>query len=286
MSYIIRQLAPSDFPKLLEEIPDAPKQLFAVGPMPHKDSKYLCVVGSRKYSSYGREVCEKLIEGLRGYNVTIISGLALGIDALAHRSALTASLSTIAIPGSGLSQSVLYPSANRGLAENIIASGGTLLSEFEEHERATPYNFPKRNRIMAGMSHAVLVIEAERQSGTLITSRLATDYNRDVLTVPHPIFSSTSHGPHMLLRLGATLIRDAEDIIEALGISTKRNHTTEDKTNLSERERKVVGLLNEPMSRDELIALLDIPIQDANILLSAMEIKGIIREQYGDLHSV
>ncbi|MCH7529537.1 DNA-protecting protein DprA [Patescibacteria group bacterium] len=285
MGYIIRQLAPSDFPKLLEEIPDAPKRLFAVGPMPHRDSKCLCVVGSRKYSSYGREVCEKLIVGLRGYNVTIISGLALGIDALAHRNALTAGLATVAIPGSGLGQSVLYPSANRGLAEAIIASGGALLSEFEESERATPYNFPRRNRIMAGMSHAVLVIEAERQSGTLITSRLATDYNRDVLTVPHPIFSNTSHGPHMLLRLGAAVITDAEDIVKALGINTKHNRTADNK-NLSERERKVVELLNEPLPRDELIALLNISIQDANILLSAMEIKGLIREQYGELHSI
>lgn len=284
MGYTIRQLAPSDFPKLLQEIPDAPTRLFAVGTLPSADTKYLCVVGSRKYSPYGRDVCEKLIGGLRGYNITVVSGLALGIDALAHRSALAAGLVTVAIPGSGLDYSVLYPSAHRGLADTIIASGGTLLSEFEKNERAAPYNFPRRNRIMAGMSHAILVIEAEKQSGTLITSRLATDYNRDVLTVPHPIFSRTSHGPHMLMRLGATIITSAEDIVEALGINIKRNISNN--KNLSEQERTIIELLNEPLSRDELIALLHIPIQDANILLSAMEIKGIITEQLGKLRNI
>jgi len=245
--------------------------------------KYLCVVGSRKYSPYGKDVCKTLIEGLRGYPIVIVSGLALGIDSIAHESALENGLTTIAVPGSGLSESVLHPKAHKELARRIVKSGGTMLSEFEENFKATHYSFPQRNRVMAGMSHATLIIEAEEKSGTLITSKFATEYNRDVLTVPASIFSGNSFGPHMLLRLGATPIRKSEDILEALGFNIKEKQQKLDLKDLSEKERKVIDILKTPMERDELIANLGFPIQDANVTLSAMEIKGIIKESYGEM---
>jgi DNA processing protein len=280
----IRQLTLEQFPALLKEINDPPKKLYIKGELPPEEMKYLCVVGSRKYSPYGKEVCETLIEGLRGYNVAIVSGLALGIDRIAHEAALEAGLTTIAIPGSGLGEKALHPSANRNLAKRILEAGGALISEFEEDFKATLWSFPQRNRIMAGMSHAVLIIEAEEKSGTLITSKFATEYNRDVLTVPASIFSGNSYGPHMLLRLGATPIRNSGDILEALGFNIQEEkQQILELENLSEKERKVIEVLNTPMSRDELIAELDLSIQEINITLSAMEIKGIIKERMGEM---
>ena len=279
----IKQLKPEEYPELLKEINDPPKKLYIKGELPPDNMKYLCVVGSRKYSPYGKDVCKTLIEGLRGYPIVIVSGLALGIDSIAHESALENGLTTIAVPGSGLSESVLHPKAHKELARRIVKSGGTMLSEFEENFKATHYSFPQRNRVMAGMSHATLIIEAEEKSGTLITSKFATEYNRDVLTVPASIFSGNSFGPHMLLRLGATPIRKSEDILEALGFNIKGKQQKLDLKDLSEKERKVIDILKTPMERDELIANLGFPIQDANVTLSAMEIKGIIKESYGEM---
>ncbi len=280
----MRQLKPEEFPSLLREIMDPPEKLYIKGNYPSEDSKFLCVVGSRAASPYGKETCEKLILGLRGYPVVIVSGLALGIDSIAHRAALEAGLTTIAIPGSGLGEKVLYPAAHKGLAKQILEAGGALLSPFEENFEATPYSFPERNRIMAGLSHAVLVIEAAEKSGTLITSRLATEYNRDVLTVPGSIFSKQSYGPHMLIRLGATPIRGSADLLEALGLSTQEKLAA-DLAHLSKEEQTVLSLLTSPLPREELIEQLHMPIREANVLLSAMEIKGVITEKLGEIHS-
>lgn len=275
-----------NLPYRIKEIPDKPKKLFLIGKLPKTETKLLCVVGSRKYTNYGKEVCEKLIEGLRGYDLAIVSGLALGIDSIAHRQALNAGLKTIAIPGSGLSEKVLYPSSNKNLAEKILENGGALLSEFEMEFHATPWSFPQRNRIMASLSDAVLVIEAETKSGTLITSKLATEYNRDVLAVPGPIFSKTSEGPNMLIRLGATPIRNSNDILEALGFKIEETpQNLELKySDCSEEEMKVVELLSTPLSKDELIREMGMTVSQANTIISVMEIKGLIKESMGEIH--
>lgn len=285
----IRELQPNQFPYLLKQITDPPKRLFAIGELPASDTKLLAVVGSRKYTEYGRAAVEKFIIGLRGYDITVVSGLALGIDGLAHRAALKAGLVTIAVPGSGLDSSVLYPRSHLRLAEEIVDAGGALLSEFEPKTSAATWTFPQRNRIMAGLSHAVLVIEAELKSGTLITSKLATEYNRDVLTVPGSIFSSTSEGPHMLIKLGATPITCSEDILRALGIETDSElsgHSQQKLFNLSSDEHIIIELLRTPTPRDELLgalAPLGINTTRANVLLSTMEIKGIIAESMGEM---
>ena len=276
-------LTKEQFPQLLQEINDPPKKLHVKGKLPEDDMKFLCVVGSRKYSPYGKEACKTLIEGLRGYDVVIVSGLALGIDGIAHEAALDAGLTTIAVPGSGLGDDVLYPSTHKNLAKRILDAGGALISEFEENFRATSYSFPQRNRIMAGMSHATLIIEAEEKSGTLITSKFATEYNRDVLTVPASIFSDNSYGPHMLLRLGATPVTSSEDILEAFGLKADVGQQKLKLEDLSSDEKKVVEILKNPVSRDEHVARLGLPIQKANVTLSAMEIKGIIKESMGEM---
>ncbi|OHA17754.1 MAG: DNA protecting protein DprA [Candidatus Taylorbacteria bacterium RIFCSPHIGHO2_01_FULL_46_22b] len=282
----IEKLLEKSFPPLLSEIPDPPKQLYYRGTLPDwEQHKFLCVVGSRKYSNYGREVCEQLIAGLSGFPIIIVSGLALGIDSIAHKAAIASGLKTIAVPGSGLDWNVLYPASHAHLAKQIIEKGGALMSEFEPKFRATPYSFPQRNRIMAGMSHAVLVIEAEQKSGTLITSRLATEYNREVLAVPGSIFSTGSSGPHMLIRLGATPVTNSRDILTALGFETLSDQlqTTRDYSDCSSTEKSLLALLSQPLSRDELIRQSKLSTSEANTTLSILEIKGLVKEVLGEI---
>ena len=152
-------LRADDFPARLREIPDRPKQLYLRGNLPSSEKKWLCVVGSRAASAYGKQVLHYLIEGLRGYPVVIVSGLAFGIDAEAHHAALDASLDIVAVPGSGLDWNVVYPRAHVSLAREILEAGGALLSEESPEARTMDYMFPKRNRVMVGLSDATLVIE-------------------------------------------------------------------------------------------------------------------------------
>jgi DNA processing protein len=280
----LKQLSPRTFPPLLSEIPDAPKQLFVRGELPPFDHAWLAVVGSRAASAYGRQVCDYLIEGLRGYPVVIVSGLAYGIDACAHKAALNTGLKTIAVPGSGLNWDVMYPKANVNLAKEIIKAGGAHLSEFDPDQVARDHTFPQRNRIMAGMCKATLVIEAKERSGSLITARLATEYNRELLVVPGNIFSDVSKGTHQFLKLGATPITEPEDLLRVLGLEAaeKESNVPDD---LSFDEARVLQIISNPCSRDELLAELSLPVSDANILLSTMEIKGLIREEYGVVRS-
>ncbi|MBU6370501.1 MAG: DNA-processing protein DprA [Patescibacteria group bacterium] len=279
-------LRPNEFPEKLREINDPPKILHVKGTLPHPDTKILCVVGSRKHTAYGKEACEKLIAGLAGYDICIVSGLALGIDAVAHRAALAANLKTIAVPGSGLDEKVLYPVTNKRLAEEILLAGGAIMSEFDADTIAAPWTFPQRNRIMAGLADATLVIEAELKSGTLITSKFATEYNRDVLAVPGSIFSKNSDGPHMLIRLGATPVRTSEDILEALGfkVEQKIENLKLKYADCSDEEMLVVKLLAEPLQKDELVRQMKMPISKASVILSMMELKGLVEERMGEIY--
>ena len=279
----LKLLAPTDFPPLLAEIPDRPKQLYVRGEMPSSDNKFLAVVGSRAMTMYGKQAVHHLIEGLRGYPVVIVSGLAYGVDAEAHKAALGASLTTIAVPGSGLDWDILYPRANVGLAREILAAGGALVSEFKPDQKAADYTFPQRNRIMAGLSHATLIVEAKEKSGSLITAKLVTEYNRDLLVVPGSIFSQESKGTHQFLRLGATPVTSPEDVLVSLGIAKREGPASwaEIRDDLSEEELRVFEIIKSPISRDELIEALELPVTDANVLLSTMEIKGLIVEELG-----
>lgn len=275
MSYEIHRLGPTDFAPLLHEIPDPPKQLYAVGTLPPPSLRLLAVVGSRDYTSYGKQVVEHLIAGLTGYPVGIVSGLARGVDGLAHEAALRHHLYTLAVPGSGLAPDSLYPARHRSLAERIVSAGGGLLSEFSPGTHAAKWTFPQRNRIMAGLAHATLLIEAAPKSGTLITARLAVDYNRELLVVPGSIFSQTSYGTHQFLKLGATPVTEASDILLALGLEPEAKAETS-RPSLTPEEERVVALLREPRERDALIRELGLPVAEATVLLMQMEIAGYI----------
>lgn len=290
MSFPILELPATAFPALLKEIPQPPKSLNYRGTLPSPELKLLTVVGSRKYSSYGAQVVEHLISGLAGYSVGIVSGLALGIDALAHQAALKAKLYTLAIPGSGLSDSVLYPATHRPLAHTILEKGGGLLSEFAHDFTATTWSFPQRNRLVCGIAHATLLVEAAEKSGTLITARMTVDYNRELLVVPGNIFSKNSQGVHQFLKLGATPVTSAEDIVQVLGLAVEsgpqKPSASAGRLDLSPNELQLLELLFEPGDVDTLIRKTGLPAREINILLMQMEMKGLIMESNGRYHSL
>ncbi len=192
-------------------------------------------------------------------------------------------MTTIGVPGSGLDWDVLYPRANVGLAREILSAGGALISEEKPEAKTMEYMFPKRNRIMAGLSHATLIIEAKEKSGSLITAKLTTEYNRELLVVPGSIFSTESKGTHQFLKLGATAVTSPEDILIALGIAKREGplSLSELRDDLSESELRVIEIISSPLSRDVLLEALELPITEANVLLSTMEIKGLIVEELG-----
>jgi len=284
MKFNLKILEKKDIPRDLREIPQPPKKLYLAGKLPPGGTVCLAVVGSRRCTTYGRDTVRKLILGLKGYPIAIVSGLAVGIDALSHEAALEAGLFAIAFPGSGISEKVFFPPSSLKLAHKIIEAGGCLISEFEPELKAAYYTFPMRNRLVAGISKAALIVEAEEKSGTLITARMALDYNREVLAVPGNINSPNSKGTNKLIRNGATPITSSEDILEALGFKIDKESM---QATLFEdarpEEKKVLELLRESRPRDELIRLMKISTAEANALLSIMEIKGLIKEEMGEI---
>lgn len=277
----VRRLAQNEYPGELLQIPKPPEELWIRGTLPSVDTKYLAVVGSRALTSYGREACAKLLSGLSGYPISIVSGLALGADASAHRAALAAGLHTIAIPGSGLDDSVIAPRTNLGLAHDILEAGGALLSEHEATYTPHAYDFPSRNRIMVGIADAILMIEAGEKSGTLITARLASEYNRELLCVPHRMGDVHAFGSHLFLRLGATLVTDPLHILEALHITPRLEGAERAVPHLDGIEERLYSLLAEPRPRDEIIRELGADASETLTGLVMLELKGLAKEEFG-----
>lgn len=284
MKFNLKILEKKDIPKDLREIPQPPKKLYLWGELPPEGTVCLAVVGSRKATTYGKDVVRKLISGLKGYPIAIVSGLAVGIDALSHEVALDNGLFAIAFPGSGISEDALSLHPNIKLMKRIVDSGGCLISEFEPDLKAAYWTFPMRNRLVAGISKASLIIEAQEKSGTLITARMTLDYNREVLSVPGPINSDYSKGTNKLIRQGATPITCSDDILEALGFKvdkeSKQQSLFEDAL---PEEKAVLNILTEPLERDELIRQMKMPTGVANATISIMEIKGLIKEELGEI---
>lgn len=267
------------FPSLAE-IPQKPKRLYIRGSLEQiKNKKVIAIVGSRACTSYGTNACRTLIEGLRGYNVVIVSGLAMGIDAVAHKVALENNLTTIAFPGSGLSWKTIYPAINKGLAKEILNHGGALISEYEAETKGAIWTFPQRNRLVAGIADIVIVIEAQEKSGALITARLGTEYNKIVGALPGSIYNDSSKGANWLLRLGAVPITSSADILQELGLQAK--DVPIEALLLNEKESKVLEALNEPKTKDAIIEEVGITSAEANVVFSTLEIKGLIKENYG-----
>ncbi len=176
-----------EYPEILKHIHNPPENLYIRGGL-QNGLLPIAIVGSRKMSTYGKQAVEFIVSGLQGFSVSIISGLAFGVDAQAHQSALQHGIHTVAVLGSGIDDQSIYPRANRGLANEILSSGGAIISEYPEGTKALDYHFPNRNRIISGISKCIIIIEADFKSGSLITAKFALEQNRDVFAVPGSIF--------------------------------------------------------------------------------------------------
>jgi len=273
------------FPPLLKEISYPPIMLYGRGDkniLASNPHHAIAVVGTRRPTPYGLEAAEHLVEKLVGAGITIVSGLATGIDAKAHAVTLAHKGITIAVLGCGVDQDTIFPPENRGLAQKIAESGGAVISEYAPETPAVKEHFPMRNRIIAGLAQGTLVVEAREKSGALITSRMALEENRDVFAVPGSIFSPTSVGPNRLIQQGAKAVTDGADILEELGIdglSAMRHHAA---LALTGEETSVLNLLEEPASIDALRQKTGFATGTLLSMLSVLELKGIIRSSDGD----
>jgi DNA processing protein len=280
-------LKDKDYPDLLKELINAPPVLYIAGTFKKEEDRFaLGIVGTRKVSSYGRQVTEQFARELAEGKVTVVSGLAHGIDTIAHTATLDAGGRTLAVLASGLD--TIYPADNLGLARRIVESGqGALITEFPLGIKPDGRNFPARNRIISGLSQGILVTEAPKQSGALITANFALEQGRDVFGVPNSIYSPGSVGVNKLIQDGAHLVTNVQDILMVLNLFLVPQHI-EIQAALPDNseERTLLALLShDPLHIDELIRLSGLPTTIVSSTLMVMELKGMIR-QFGGMQYV
>ncbi len=279
----------NNYPKLLREISHAPEFFYVWGRRENfylLDSPSIAVVGTRRCSEYGRETARYFASSLSQSGLTIVSGLANGIDEEAHKAVLKTGGKTIAVIGSGMDKESLYPSNNYALAREIAESDGLVISEHKAGVPALPQHFPQRNRIVSGLCLGVIVVEAKEKSGALITADFALQQNREVFAVPGPIFNLNSAGPNLLIQKGAKLVLKPEDVLEeltniSLAFNIPENRRNEKEHLLdSEEERKIMEILRqECLNIDEITQKLNLPITTISPVLSVLEIKGIVAKR-------
>lgn len=264
----------SEFLQRLGTIAKPPKSLYFIGKLPTTEVKTVAIVGTRKPTPYGKEVTEKISRELSQAGIIIVSGLALGIDGIAHRACLDAGGTTIAVLGNGLGN--IYPSTHRELGKRIIDEGGALLSEYKPLAPALPHQFLERNRIVSGLADAVVVIEAATRSGTLSTAAHALEQGREVFAVPGNITSPLSAGCNALIKQGATPLTDTQDILDTIApsISTQTQLVFGD----TPSETVLIGLLKEgARDGEELLLRSKLSTIEYNQTLSMLELKGIVK---------
>ncbi len=271
------------YPELLKNIYDPPPILYYQGNLKTNWQKSLSIVGSRHPSFYGQKVVKNIVSNLVNSDLNIISGLAIGIDSLAHEESLLNNLKTVAVLGSGLNENVIYPKSNKKLIKNIVENRGLLISEFAPLTPPWPQNFPKRNRIIAGLTNKTLVIEAGERSGSLITCRLALEEGRDVLTVVGDIFSPKSKGSNELAKNGAIIINQAEDILHLFNLkkeelNQKKEINIKIKTDNKIEEKIIEFLQDGAKNIEEIIAKLNKNISHILIAINSLELKGHIKD--------
>ncbi len=274
---VISQYSPL-YPRLLLQIPDPPICLFALQknnqPETNTDNIHIAIVGSRNHSAYGKTVTYQMAFELAQAGITIVSGLALGIDAIAHQAALDAGGRTIAVLGCGVD--IVYPPYNRGLRQQIIDSGNTLLSEFPPRSQPSRGSFVVRNRVVSGMSKGVLITEGTERSGSLITASNAANQGRDVFAIPGHINSSTAQAPLLLLKQGAKLVTTSEDILTEYSLQDNVRHKKV-RAQLTTEQQEVYAILEvSPQFADEIAVQLTWSIIRVMNVLSMLEIEGII----------
>ena len=269
-----------EYPKLLKEIYSPPALLYIKGNLPENLDFTLAVVGTRKITTYGQQITPEIVKDLARANLIIVSGLALGIDALAHQSCLEAGGKTIAVLGSGLD--LIYPVANRQLADKIIENGA-IISEYPLGTQPLKQHFPARNRIISGSSLGTLVIEGDRDSGSLITARCALEQNREVFAVPGSVYNQASVGPNNLIKMGAKPVTAAHDVLEALNLELAQDFMENKKIIPDTKEEEILlkYLSREPLHVDELIKKSKLNTSIVNSTLTMMEMKGKVRNLGG-----
>jgi DNA processing protein len=279
--YDIRTLVDDDYPAPLRDLYDPPPFLFVKGKLIESDYRAVAMVGSRGATDYGRTIAAGLAGDLSRHGVTIVSGMALGIDTASHRGALAAGGRTIAVLGSGID--VIYPRENRNLYAQI-AENGAVVSEFLPKTTPIGGNFPRRNRIIAGLSRAVIVIEAGEKSGALLTADMALAYGRELFAVPGRVSSRTSAGAHELLKSGAHILTSADDVFSVLpelknDYIAPRKPVVED---LTEGEKRILERLSSsPIQLDTLVRECRLTIGDAASFLLSLELRGLVKQLSG-----
>ena len=270
----------ADYPRLLSEIADPPPVLYVRGSLTDSDAWAVAIVGTRRATVYGREVSEMLAADLARNQITVVSGLARGIDAAAHQAALKAGGRTIAVLGSGVD--VIYPAEHRRLAQQIMEQGA-LVSDYPPGTQPEAGNFPPRNRIISGLSLGTVVVEADEQSGALITAEFAAEQGRDVFAVPGNIFNRSSRGANRLIQKGAKMVLVADDVLEELNLNMVAQRVeVQAVVPDNETERLLLSrLTHEPVLADELVRELDLPAEVVTSTLALMELKGLVLQAGG-----
>jgi DNA processing protein len=275
-------LADSGYPRALLEIPDPPPLIFAKGQLQWLNTLGIAVVGSRNASTQGEKNAEDFSQALCQHGFTIVSGMALGIDGAAHRGALKASGATIAVVGTGLD--IVYPSRHRDLAHQI-AERGIIISEFPLGTPSLAQNFPRRNRLISGLSLGCLVVEANIQSGSLITARLAAEQGREVFAIPGSIHSPLSKGCHQLIKQGGKLVDNIQDIIDELGAASAPNSTAEIPSTQSKSATEANPLLDcmgyDPISMELLVERSGLTSNSLSAMLLVLELDGKVASLHG-----
>lgn len=270
------------YPKLLKEIYDPPYIMYIKGQLKPDDEFSVAVVGTRKLSTYGQQVAAQMARELAQAGLTIVSGLALGIDTLAHLAALEQKTRTIAVLGSSLDRASIFPSQNKSLAEKI-AQNGAVISEYPMGSAALPHHFPTRNRLVSGLALGALIVEAPAKSGAMITANLALSQNREVFAVPGSIFSNNSIGPNSLIKAGAKLVNSAQDILEELNLKNlASNIAVAQIAPDNPQEESILKILShEPIPVDKIVQETKMDTAVVNATLSLMEMKGKIKNLGG-----
>jgi DNA processing protein len=265
-----------DYPKNLKEIYDPPFLLYYKGNTKCLNGFNIAIVGARKPTSYGRQVASLIAEGLAQNGIAIVSGMAFGIDAIAHETAVKNNGQTIGVLGSGIDEKSFYPKQNLRLMDEIINKNGIIISEYPAGVASLPQNFPHRNRIISGISLGTVVVEAAAKSGSLITARFALDQNREIFAVPGNIFSDVSAGPNNLIKMGAKPVSSAKDVLDALSLSQAADFKESRKIIPDTAEEKIIleHLAHDPLHIDELKRLTNLDIKTLSGVLTMMEMKG------------
>jgi len=278
----------SSYPKRLKELHSPPMLLYAKGRDLPVNQTFIAVVGSRNATHYGKKAAEKIGFGLARRGVGVVSGMAKGIDSEAHKGCLRGKGFTIAVIGTGIDQ--VYPAINKKLSEQIVENG-TVISEFPMGSPPEPKNFPIRNRIISGLSRGVAVVEATRNSGSLITASLALEQGRDVFAVPGSIDSFKSTGTHFLIKQGAGLIENSDDILEELGLGYRPvqqkcdfDGISDAMTELTDSEKKIYRILGDyPIHIDEIVGQGGLDAGEVSSALMQLELKGLTRQLMGKM---